>query len=260
MTSVDELLAEAEAHPVVGWDFSWLGERVVSRPPPWDYEVIVDGHAKGAADLLDLGTGGGHWLESLSSRPARTVATESWQPNLEAARGRLEPLGVEVVPAPAAPDNIDQRPGLDSPALPFGDASFSLVVSRHESYLAAEIARVLRAGGVFVTQQMGGDYNPYRAALGLAPVEPRVFELQLAREQLEAAGLRVLTGEEGSAATTFADAGAFAYWLRAIPWIVEDFSVSAQRAALAALQRRLDDKGPLTIEESAFLLEAAKPG
>jgi hypothetical protein len=41
---------------------------------------------------------------------------------------------------------------------------------------------------------------------------------------------------------------------------VDGFSVSAQRAALAALQRRLDDEGPLTIEEPAFVLEAAKPG
>ena len=260
MTSVDELLAEAEVHPVVGWDFSWLGERVVSRPPPWNYEAIVVRYAERATDLLDLGTGGGHWLESLTNRPPRTVATESWPPNLEVARSRLEPLGVEVVAAPAAPDNIDQPLGLDSPTLPFGDASFSLVVSRHESYLAAEIARVLRPGGVFVTQQMGGDYNPYRAALGLPPVEPRVFELQLAREQLEAAGMRVLAGKEGPATTTFADAGAFAFWLRAIPWIVEDFSVSAHRAALAALQRRVADEGPLTIEEPAFVLEAVKPG
>jgi hypothetical protein len=68
MTPVDELLAEAEAHPVVGWDFSWLGARGGSRPPPWDYQAIVERHAKGAADLLDLGTGGGHWLESLTSR------------------------------------------------------------------------------------------------------------------------------------------------------------------------------------------------
>jgi SAM-dependent methyltransferase len=259
VTSIHELLAEAEAHPVVGWDFSWLGERVVSRPPPWDYEAIVERHAERASDLLDLGTGGGHWLESLGNRPARTVATESWPPNLAIARGRLGRLGVEVVGAAAVPDNLDQPLGLDSPPLPFADASFSLVVSRHESYLAAEIARVLRPGGVFVTQQMGGDYNPYRAALGLPPVEPRVFELQLAREQLRAAGLRVLAGESGSATTTFADAGAFAYWLRAIPWIVEGFSVSAQRAALEALQRRLDDEGPLTIEEPAFVLEAAKP-
>jgi hypothetical protein len=87
-----------------------------------------------------------------------------------------------------------------------------------------------------------------------------VFELQLARDQLEAAGLRVVAGEAGSATTTFADAGAFAYWLRAIPWIVEGFSVSAHRAALTALQRRLEEEGPLTIEEPAFVLEAEKLG
>jgi len=260
MTSLDALLAEADAHPIEGWDFSWLGDRAVSRPPPWDFEAIVERHLQRAADLLDLGTGGGHWLASLNRGSARTVATESWPPNLDVARGLLEPLGVEVVEASAAPDNLDQPLGLDSPALPFGDSSFSVVLSRHESYLAAEIARVLRPGGVFVTQQMGGDYNPFREALGLPPIEPRLFGLQLAREQLEAAGLRVLAGEPGSATTTFADAGAFAYWLRAIPWIVEGFSVSAQRAALVELQRRLDDEGPLTIEEPAFVLEAAKPG
>ena len=138
------------------------------------------------------------------------------------------------------------------------DGSFSLVVSRHESYVAVELARVLRPGGLFLTQQMGGDPSGYRAALGLAPVESGTFGLQLAREQLEAAGLRVLAAESGAAATTFADAGAFAYWLRAIPWLVPDFSVSAFRDQLAALERRLEADGPLTIEEPAFYLEAAR--
>jgi SAM-dependent methyltransferase len=258
MTAVDALLAEAEAHPVEGWDFSWLGERAVAEPPPWDFAALVESHAARADDLLDLGTGGGEWLSSLSERPVRTVATEAWPPNVGVARRRLGPLGIEVVQVDSAPDNIDQPPALDSPALPFEDGSFSLVVSRHESYVAAEVARVLRPGGVFLTQQMGGDSNGYRAALGLPPVDDLRFDLQLAREQLEAAGLRVLRTEEGSGATTFADAGAFAYWLRAIPWLIDGFSVTAYRGELAELERRLQQEGPLTIEEPAFLVEAAK--
>ena len=146
MTTFDALLAEAETHPVEGWDFSWLGERVVMQPPPWDFAGIVESRASRAADLLDLGTGGGEWLASLSERPARTVATEAWPPNVDVARRRLEPLGVEVVAVESAPDNVDQPPGLAAPTLPFGDESFSLVVSRHESYVAAEVARVLRPG------------------------------------------------------------------------------------------------------------------
>jgi SAM-dependent methyltransferase len=257
MTSLDALLAEAEARPVEGWDFSWLGERAVSHPPPWDFTAIVAAHARRVPDLLDLGTGGGEWLVALPGRPALTVATEAWPPNVAVARRRLLPLGVEVVAVPGAPDNRDQVPGGESPALPFADGSFSLVASRHESYVAAEVARVLRPGGVFLTQQMGGDPAGYRAALGLPRAEPRVFDLQLARAQLEAAGLRMLAAESGSATTTFTDAGAFAYWLRAIPWLVPDFSVSAFRDELAALERRLGAEGPLTIEEPAFYLEAA---
>ncbi len=258
MTAVDALLAEAEAHPVEGWDFSWLGRRAVSHPPPWDFAAIVEGHAGRAVDLLDLGTGGGEWLASLRGRPPRTVATEAWPPNIAVARRRLEPLGVEVVAVAAAPDNVAQRLGLDSRVLPFDDASFALVVARHESYVAAEVARVLGPGGIFLTQQLGGDPNGFRAALGLPSVERRVFDLQLAGEQLETAGLHVLAAETGSGATTFADAGAFAYWLRAIPWLVDDFSVSAFRTELAALEERLRAEGPLTIKEPAFLVEAAK--
>ena len=260
MTAVDTLLAEAEEHPIEGWDFSWLGERAISQPPPWDLQTIVEHHVERAADLLDLGTGGGEWLASLRSRPPRTVATEAWPPNVEVARRRLKPLGIEVVAVPAVPDNVDQPLGLDSPVLPFDAESFSLVVSRHESYVAEEVARVLQPGGVFLTQQLGGDSNSYRAALGLPPVQRPIFDLQLAREQLEAAGLRVLAAEVGSGSTTFADAGAFAYWLRAIPWLVEDFSVSAFRTELAILEQRLTAVGPLTIEEPAFLVEAVKAG
>lgn len=161
MTAPDSLLAEAETHAVEGWDFSWLGDRAVTQPPPWDFAQIVARHAQRAPDLLDLGTGGGGWLASLRSRPARAVAPEAWPPNVEVARRRLEPLGVEVMSVASAPDNRDQPPGFDSRVLPFDDASFSLVVSRHESYLAADVARILRPVGVFLTQQMGRDPNGY---------------------------------------------------------------------------------------------------
>jgi SAM-dependent methyltransferase len=258
VTDIDVLLAEAETHPVEGWDFSWLGPRAVSEPPVWDFTAIVEERAIDAPDLLDLGTGGGEWLASLARRPTRTVATEAWPPNVDVARRRLQPLGVEVVAVVEAPDNVDQLPGLDSPALPFGSDTFSLVVSRHESYVAAEVARVLRRGGVFLTQQMGGDPNGYRAALGLPPIDQPVFDVRLAREQLERAGLHVPAGESGFASTSFADAGAFAYWLRAIPWVIEDFTVDRFRTELARLEERLQAEGPLTIREPAFLVEAVK--
>jgi hypothetical protein len=55
MTTFDALLAEAETHPVEGWDFSWLGERAVTRRPPWDFAAIVERRAAHAADSSNSG-------------------------------------------------------------------------------------------------------------------------------------------------------------------------------------------------------------
>jgi hypothetical protein len=94
--SCNDLLREADDHPVVGWDFSWLGNRLISHPLPWDYAAMLLDHARRSPDLLDLGTGGGEFLAALPHRPAHTVATEAWSPNVETATRRLRPLGVTL--------------------------------------------------------------------------------------------------------------------------------------------------------------------
>jgi hypothetical protein len=37
-----ELIAEAEAADVTGWDFSWLDGRATEERPPWGYDVVRD--------------------------------------------------------------------------------------------------------------------------------------------------------------------------------------------------------------------------
>jgi SAM-dependent methyltransferase len=151
----ESLIAEAQSHPVRGWDFSWLGSRRFTSPPPWDYDSLVLRRARLAPDMLDLGTGGGEWLAALPFRPRRTVATEAWQPNVAVAQARLRPLGVAVVQVEGAPDNQEQPPDGKRGRLPFAAESFHLVTCRHEAFVAREIARILVAGGLFVTQQVG---------------------------------------------------------------------------------------------------------
>ena len=89
LRSVDALLAEAAATPVDGWDFGRFGDRLTTSGPGWDFAAIVAARCAGAGSLLDLGTGGDEWLSSLPARPDRTVATESWLPNVPVARARL---------------------------------------------------------------------------------------------------------------------------------------------------------------------------
>jgi SAM-dependent methyltransferase len=262
VADLDRLLGDAETTPTDGWDLGRLGDRISIRPPAWNFERIVEEHARRASDLLDLGTGGGEWLASLRYRPPRTVATEAWPPNVDVAGRRLRPLGITVVRAGGAPDNAEQEPGETRGRLPFPGSSFELISSRHESFVAAEIARVLVPGGVFLTQQTGGDYGELYDALELPrPGRPRrSWDLDLAREQLGAAGLRVVDSAAGSEATTFADVGALAWYLRAIPWVVDGFAPDRHRSSLERLQQRIDADGPITISQPSFWLKAEKPG
>jgi SAM-dependent methyltransferase len=258
--SCSELLAEAVSRPLSGWDFSWLGDRLRTDPLPWDFGTIVSLLAADSPDLLDLGTGGGEFLASLALRAPRTVATEAWPPNVEVARRALAPLGVEVIQVEPALDNVDQEPGEQRGRLPFAPASFSLVTSRHEAYLAAEVARVLSPGGVFATQQLGGDYRDAHEALGLPPPPRRVFDLAFARAQLARAGLEVRDAGEGVTATAFADVGAFAWWLKAAPWVVPGFSIPAHVERLERAHKRIGREGPLVVRDHVFWLQAARPG
>ena len=80
--------------------------------------------------------------------PPTMCATESWPPNVERARQLLSPRGVQVVAA------VRGEP------LPFPDAAFDLVTSRHPaSVWWAEIARVLEPGGSYFAQHIGPNTN-----------------------------------------------------------------------------------------------------
>ncbi len=257
--SCDELLEEAAAHPVVGWDFSWLGGRVVESALPWRFEELLAEQARCCDELLDLGTGGGEFLASLGFRPRRTVATESWRPNVECTGRRLREIGVGVVEVEAAPDNVEQLPGALRGRLHFANGSFGLIADRHESFVPVEVARVLRAGGAFVTQQMGGNGEDLADALALPRPTAPPFTLDTARRQLERAGLEIAAGEACRQSTTFSDVGALAWYLTAVPWTIEGFSIAAHRPQLRRVHERMQSEGPLVATHDAFWVMARTP-
>ena len=41
--SFEELMAEAVAAPVAGWDFSWLDGRATEQRPSWGYQRLLGG-------------------------------------------------------------------------------------------------------------------------------------------------------------------------------------------------------------------------
>jgi SAM-dependent methyltransferase len=222
---------------------------------PWDYRALVEAAVGRAARVLDMGTGGGEWLSAMRSLPRSTVATEGWAPNVAVAAARLAPLGVPVVHDEGALDNVDQVDGPPRGRLAFRDGAFDLVISRHEAFAAAEVGRVLSPGGTFLTQQAESGGADARALLGLPTPERPLFDRGLATTQLVAAGLVVRDGADALERITFTDVGAFAWYLRMVPWTVPGFTIEAHRPALERIQAL---GTPLGVRGLRFWLSAVK--
>lgn len=259
-TAVPEALLTAwraeETGPAQGWDFSALAGRVEESPVPWDLDDLYRERLAGVRSVLDLGTGGGeHLLRFVDLLPADTVATEGWEPNVPIARAALAGHGIELV-AFAQPDDVP-----DPAPMPFPDARFDLVLNRHESYHPVEVARVLRPGGYFLTQQVDGrEFGEVRGALGLGPHAPGVT-YRVLREGLLGADLEIVDGAESVGHYAFADIAALVAYLQLIPWEAPaDFTVDRYAQALYSLHQRGPARGePLLVERRRFWLLARKP-
>jgi SAM-dependent methyltransferase len=244
----EKLIHEGWQQEFVGWDFSFLSGRMVETPASWDYRQIVLDRIRNVQSLLDLDTGGGEFLESLQPFPPETCATEGYPPNVPIAQARLEGLGVKVFNTHAAM------------RLPFEDNSFELVINRHGGILAAEIRRVLKPDGRFITQQVG-DRNCIRLneMLGAQPdAFSTMWTLDLAARQLEAGGFRILERKEEFPETEFKDIGAVVYYLKAIAWQVSDFSVEKYYDQLGEIHNTIQETGKFSVAQHLFYLEAQK--
>lgn len=246
----DELVAEGESVPVEGWDFAWFDGRASEERPSWGYSRMVAERMSGAAAALDVQTGGGEVLAQIPHAPPVLVATESWPPNIAVARRNLRRLGASVV---EVADDAD---------LPFPAETFVLVVSRHPVITRwDEIARVLRRGGTYLSQQVGaGSLRELTDfMMGPQPVSDRRSP-QRAVAAAKAEGLVVVNLRQESLRAVFNDVGAVVHFLRKVIWTVPDFTVDRYRDRLLRLHDRIQADGPFVAHAQRFLIEARKRG
>ncbi|MFF1453225.1 class I SAM-dependent methyltransferase [Streptomyces sp. NPDC058274] len=248
----EDLVAEAAAAPVEGWDFSWFEGRATEERPPWGYARAMGERLAQASAALDLQTGGGEVLASAPELPRLTVATEGWPPNVAKATALLHPLGAVVVASPE-----------DAP-LPFADAAFDLVTSRHPvATYWDEIARVLRPGGTYFSQQVGpaSVFEIVEYFLGAQPARTRNRRHpEHARAAAGTAGLEVVDLRTARLRMEFHDVGAVVHFLRKVVWMVPGFTVEAYRDRLMTLHDRIEKDGPFVAHSTRYLIEARKPG
>ncbi len=262
MVTFEELIAEATAAPFTGWDCSWLDARSTTEDLPWSYAGEVARYAATARTMVDVGTGGGEVLAGITPRPAHTIATESWPPNVPVAVRRLRPLGIPVIHSDGAPENMSEAGASAEPGrpgrLPFADGAFDLVINRHESFRGDEVYRVLAPGGTFLTQQV--DYHSDDAlfgVLGLDPPDAPQTWLPLAEGQLTAAGLRIASTAAAQSTRYFEHVGAVVYYLKIVGWAVPAYSLEAFLPALRAAWQR-PGTWPLPVTGRRFIVLARK--
>ena len=244
-----ELLARwhrDEAARFQGWDFSYIADRFVEASPPWDYPALARQLIAGSSAVLDMETGGGEMFAGLAPFRGRTVAIEAYSPNVAIAKRRLEPLGVEVLEAHA------------TGPLPFSDSTFDLALNRHGAFNAKELARVLRSGGTFLTQQVAGDdLVDLMARFGAEHQWPDHTLANVARD-VAAAGFAILRAEEWRGVTCFDDVGALIYFLKASPFVVPNFSIDRHLEVLKTLHAERESKASLEFISSRFLIHAQR--
>lgn len=238
-----------EEKEFIGWSFNYLTHngRMKEFPLSWNYYNEIIDYCSHADSLLDMGTGGGEFLSSLTFLPKDTCATEGYEPNIKEAKKRLEPLGINVF-------SVEE-----DTALPIPSKRFDLIINRHESFSPLEVMRILKPEGYFITQQVGGlndiDLN---MLLGADNCQYEGWNLDKACESLRSCGFQLKELKEDKVKTRFYDIGAIIYYLKAVPWQIPDFGVDKYYKQLFHIYELIRKQGYIDLICHRFFIIAQK--
>ncbi len=126
-----------------GWDFSHM--KTMRDPVLWDYVEVVRQYLKPTDRVLDVGTGGCEIFSSLSPYFAEGIGVDQQAVMIETARENLAAQSI---------DNISLMQ-MEAADLQFKPNSFDVVLVKHLRVYVDEVLRVLRPGGIFITQLVG---------------------------------------------------------------------------------------------------------
>ena len=216
---------------------------------PWEYDEVV--WSGGARDrVLDVGTGGGEVLARLRRRA-------EW--------GTVIAVDHSERMAGVAQSNIGDRVLVavgDAAALPAGAASFDLVLERHASVHPVEVVRVLKPGGSFITQQVGGrNTQSIFDAFGwgsnwdqFADDDPPPRRCEDLARDFEALGCTIERVDDYEVGYAFLDLESLVFFLKAAP-MPEDFEPQRHLDGVnRLLATNLSDRGIETTEHRELLV------
>lgn len=240
---------EEEAAHIHGWDFSHIHDRYSEETDlPWDYEEIIRRYLNKDMKILDYDTGGGEFLLSLKHPAHNTAATEGYPPNVELCKKTLLPLGIDFK-------------SCNTPyAIPFESESFDIIINRHGDFHAKELYRLLKKGGLFITEQVGSENDRNLVEMVLPNTQKPFPHLNLKeqREIFENAGFHIIRAEEVFRPIRFYDVGAFVWFAHIIEWEFPGFSVERCFDSLLKIQKSIEDTGYIEGTIHRYLIVAKK--
>jgi SAM-dependent methyltransferase len=241
---------EEDIAHIHGWDFSHIHGRYTEEDDlPWDFREVIQKYRKDSMKLMDMETGGGEFLLSLHHPNESTAAIEGYPPNVKLCKEVLLPLG------------IDFRAAGGCDRLPFSDGSFDIITNRHGDYDAAELRRVLKPNGMFLTQQVGAENDRELVQLLLPHISevpyPKQYLVERKTELLEH-GFEVLESGEARRPIRFFDVGALVWFARIIEWEFPGFSVESCLEQLYKAQEILEKTGAIEGSIHRFYIVARK--
>lgn len=240
---------EEETAFIKGWDFSHIEGRYAEETDfGWDYRETVLKYLKDDMKLLDVDTGGGEVLLSLGHPFENTAASEGYPPNVKLCNETLLPLG------------IDFRRGNAEKILPFEDESFDIIINRHGSFNPRDVYRMLKPGGMFITQQVGAENERELVELLTDSKElpfPQQY-LKIAKENFVRAGFSVVEEGESYNSIKFFDTGALVWFARIIQWEFPGFSVENNFSNIMKAHRIIEKNGFVEGHTHRFMLVVQK--
>ena len=246
---IENWLEEEKNAHIQGWNFSHIyGRYEEENDLPWDYKNIIKQYLKTEYKLLDIDTGGGEFLLTLEHPFKNTSVTENYLPNIEFCKKNLVPLGI----------NLYEIDG-DS-LLPFKDNEFDIIINKHGSFNISELFRILKTGGIFITQQVGSENDKELIELLLPKTElsfPDSYLKNISKKFKET-GFKILQEQEAFRPIKFYDVGALVWYAHIIEWEFPNFSVNNCLENLFKAQKILEKQGVVEGSIHRFLLVAQK--
>ncbi|MGG0721939.1 class I SAM-dependent methyltransferase [Bacillus mycoides] len=124
------------------WDFSKLKCETVGDT--WDFYGEVKERCKLSDISLDVGTGGGENVLKVAPSAALLIGIDNSNGMIETAHSNLKNVGVSNV----------KFLQMDSAALTFPNFYFDIASCCHAPFVASELAKVMKNGAFFLTQQV----------------------------------------------------------------------------------------------------------